>query len=122
MECYGCDKDFKSYSGVLIHLESGTCASGTNEQSINYIARNNCLSAEFTIDNSKGGGWAYFCPECERQFGKLSGLYQHAEDVPDCFYLAQADGHLAKLRRLILNRIGRRVGVGVYGFSIAADL
>ncbi|PYH99183.1 hypothetical protein BO71DRAFT_446665 [Aspergillus ellipticus CBS 707.79] len=27
-ECYGCYRSFKSFSGMLIHLEAGSCASG----------------------------------------------------------------------------------------------
>ncbi|RAL00570.1 uncharacterized protein BO80DRAFT_425389 [Aspergillus ibericus CBS 121593] len=35
------------------------------------------------------------------QNSQLSALYQHAEDVPSCSYLAKDHGCLAKLERFI---------------------
>lgn len=105
MECYGCRQTFKSFSGMLIHLESGACPSDADEDMIDDIARDCDRSSEYIIDQRKTGGWGYVCWECEREFGKLSALYQHAEDVSECSDLMEGAGCLADLQGFIQDRI-----------------
>ncbi|KAL2783495.1 hypothetical protein BJX66DRAFT_127263 [Aspergillus keveii] len=85
MRCYGCDHTFKSFSGMLIHLESGACASQMTEDQIDALAHRCYQSRKYVLRGLDGGeGWMYKCPTCYREFMKLSALYQHAEDVMDC--------------------------------------
>ncbi|KAF5858308.1 hypothetical protein ETB97_004588 [Aspergillus alliaceus] len=50
MECCGCYKTFKSFSGVLIHLESGGCSSNITEDEIGNFARE-CYQSRKYIDD-----------------------------------------------------------------------
>ncbi|PLB48185.1 hypothetical protein P170DRAFT_410888 [Aspergillus steynii IBT 23096] len=106
MECCGCYKTFKSFSGVLIHLESGSCPSNITEEEIDEIAHECYQNRKYTNEGLEDGGWLYKCPHCEIEFSKLSGLYQHAEDVPSCSFLIKGYGCLAKLERFIARSLG----------------
>lgn len=100
MECCCCYKTLKSFSGVLIHLESGSCPSSITEEEIDKIACEFYQSKKY-INEEFDGGWLYKCPHCEMEFSKLSALYQHVEDVPSCSFLINGHGRLAKLERFI---------------------
>ncbi|KAL3456781.1 hypothetical protein BJX64DRAFT_270116 [Aspergillus heterothallicus] len=85
MRCYGCQHAYKSFSGMLIHLESGACASQMTKDEIDDLAHECYQSRKFINDPANDGeGWMYKCPSCYREFLNLSGLYQHAEDVQVC--------------------------------------
>ncbi|KAL2830135.1 hypothetical protein BJY01DRAFT_120863 [Aspergillus pseudoustus] len=101
MECYGCYRCFKTISGVLIHLESGSCVSEVTEEELDDIARECYQSGKYIYTGFEGGEWLYRCPSCDYTFAKLSALYQHAEDVLLCSSLLSGDGCLAKLARFI---------------------
>ncbi|KAE8371987.1 hypothetical protein BDV26DRAFT_274975 [Aspergillus bertholletiae] len=101
MECCGCYKTFKSFSGFLIHLESGGCLSNITEYDIDDLAREFYQSRKYINDELEARGWLYTCPHCVTEFSKLSTLYQHAEDVPSCSYFTKDHGCLAKLERFI---------------------
>lgn len=88
---------------MLIHLESGACHSGVVEETIDDLAKECYQSRKYIVETD--GGWHYECPDCERQFWKLSALYQHVEDVPACSYLATGDCCLAKLERFMASRL-----------------
>ncbi|KAL3410501.1 hypothetical protein V8F44DRAFT_635094 [Aspergillus fumigatus] len=105
LECYGCYQNFKSFSGMLIHLESGSCASDTTEEDIDDIAHDCYQSRKYIDDDLEHGGWLYRCPSCEMRFPKLSALYQHAEDVPPCSSPLNGQGCLAKLKRFVARRL-----------------
>lgn len=105
MECYGCYQTFKSFSGMLIHLESGKCASDVTEEEIDNLARECYQSRKYINDGLEDGRWLYKCPSCEGEFSKLSALYQHAEDVPPCSSPINGHGCLAKLQRFIARSI-----------------
>ena len=97
-ECLGCDHLFKSFSGELIHLESGNCDSGIIEEDVDDKAHQCYQNRKYII---RENGWSYICPNCERRYTKLSALYQHAEDSPDCSYLLEHPNCLAKLQHFI---------------------
>lgn len=89
---------------MLIHLESGTCASGFGETEIDDIACNFVLNAEYVDWKWEDGRrmFTYKCSSCEKtDFRKLSALYQHSEDVPSCLYLTERGGRLAYLKEHI---------------------
>lgn len=86
---------------MLIHLESGKCASGVTEDELDNMACECYQNRKYINDGLEDGGWLYRCPSCEGEFSKLSALYQHAEDVPPCSYLINGHSCLAKLERFI---------------------
>lgn len=87
---------------MLIHLESGNCASEATEGEIDSIAQDYFQSGKYIDDNGDDvRGWMYICRNCGREFFKLSALYQHAEDVILCSPALKGNGCLAKLERFI---------------------
>ncbi|KAJ0419375.1 hypothetical protein BJY00DRAFT_313976 [Aspergillus carlsbadensis] len=84
LTCYGsnCSRTFKSFSGMLIHLESGSCESGATKDHVDGITRysNHSWECMDYYDDDK----PYFCPDCRTWFSKLSALYQHVEDALVC--------------------------------------
>ncbi|CAN9285421.1 unnamed protein product [Alternaria alternata] len=105
-------RTFKTYGGMIIHLERGTCSN------INYIHLNK-LAAECYK-------WAYFifedyrdellddgdteydckpfsCPTCDTALSKLSSLFQHAESNACAQTLD--DTVLGQLRRFLASRL-----------------
>ncbi|KAL4947492.1 hypothetical protein BDW69DRAFT_204329 [Aspergillus filifer] len=106
MECYGCTQTFKSFSGMLIHLVFGNCQSGATEATINQLARKCYQSRKYTIGYDEG--WGYRCPSCDKEFPKLSALYQHVEDVLLCGSSSK-QGCLAKLEHFIARNLQQRM-------------
>ncbi|EAL84456.1 putative C2H2 finger domain protein [Aspergillus fumigatus Af293] len=96
LQCYGCHQSFKTFSGMLIHLESGSCPSGTDIDDINRLARQ-CYQSRKYIDTAGD----YICPACDKFCSKLSGLFQHVEDSLGCLYLKEGGQCLAKLEYYI---------------------
>jgi hypothetical protein len=90
---------------MLIHLESGNCASDTTEEEIDDIAHDCYQSRKYINDDPEDGWQLYRCPSCETRFSKLSALYQHAEDAPPCSSPLKGDGCLAKLERFVARRL-----------------
>ncbi|KAI9928228.1 hypothetical protein ASPWEDRAFT_170774 [Aspergillus wentii DTO 134E9] len=98
LECYGCEQTFKSFSGMLIHLEFGNCSSGTDKSRIYKLAHQCYQRKKYTTGDDLH---PYKCPGCDSWYSRLSGLYQHAEDVPGCSEWLEAPKCLAKLRHFI---------------------
>lgn len=67
---------FVTESAMLLHLETGTCASGANRYSVLNAGRK-CYRAFYYI--SVTPGYAFQCPTCETPFSLMSGLVQHVE-------------------------------------------
>jgi len=74
LECWGCNRDFKSPAGMFIHLEAGTCNCGHSNSS---IIRNvvKCRGPWKNDDT----GYPFRCPTCNTVFARVSGLLQHIE-------------------------------------------
>ncbi|GFF49482.1 hypothetical protein IFM58399_08566 [Aspergillus lentulus] len=102
LQCYGCYQFFKTFSGMLIHLESGRCPSGTDIDDINRLARE-CYQSRKYIDTEGD----YVCPGCDKFCSKLSGLFQHVEDSLSCSYLKESGQCLAKLEHYISWKVQR---------------
>jgi hypothetical protein len=92
IECYGCYRSFKTFAHMILHLESGACPSDLDTQDLNMTAAQ-CFQWQMYIDRNyreamlEGRNldewyceqpFPFECPECERSFAKLSGLFQHA--------------------------------------------
>lgn len=56
IECCGCYKTFKSFSRVLIYLESGGCSLNITEDNLNNLARECYQSRKYINDELKDGG------------------------------------------------------------------
>lgn len=89
---------------MLIHLETGRCASQTTEEILDDIADECPQSRKYIIGNRRCG-WIYACPSCDSKFRKLSALYQHAEDVAGCEDILYGVGCLAILMRFIARSV-----------------
>lgn len=108
IECWCCDRMFSTIPGMLIHLESGSCAHGVEAQDVNHQAAT-CYQWKWWMDHGlrealmegahtdlplKG---LYHCHGCLAEFSSLSGLYQHITS-PAC-RLTLDDPKIKKLTR-----------------------
>lgn len=90
-DCYGCNRAFTTYSGMIIHLEAGTCPSGINFYDLNETAawcsawryfvhpdyRCDLLDRDDLCALYVDKVYPFFCPTCQTSFTKLSGHFQH---------------------------------------------
>ena len=60
----------------MLHLEAGTCSSGSNLRIINSFAHQCYQHQHYTTDDDH---YQYKCPECGARFLFMSGLFQHVE-------------------------------------------
>ncbi|KIW18858.1 hypothetical protein PV08_03147 [Exophiala spinifera] len=93
---------FKSPSGVLIHLESRTCPSGTTPAQIDEWAFELPLSEDYTNDRYSRN--KYRCSVCDSNFPKLSALFQHVES-PACSANFSYYSNMEDLRAHIENEV-----------------
>lgn len=91
VRCYACPRKFRRHADMLIHLESGTCASGVNLVYLNSVAatcfhwkkyvkkdfRVRLLNGDGTYRSEKDGGKPFVCPTCGEEFPLLSSLFAH---------------------------------------------
>ncbi|EMD65832.1 hypothetical protein COCSADRAFT_86158, partial [Bipolaris sorokiniana ND90Pr] len=116
IECYGCTRSFTTYSGMIIHLESGTCTSGIDTLDLNESAamcyqwkkfldeeyRDDILSCYDFEEEYFSAVYLFRCPECDTTFSKLSGLFQHVSSG-SCEQKLNG-GPIAKLVKWLSNR------------------
>ncbi|KAL1969863.1 hypothetical protein VTN77DRAFT_7372 [Rasamsonia byssochlamydoides] len=103
LECCGCYQKFKSFSGMLVHLESGACESNIDADNMDELAFECYQSVNYATDLDDD--YPYFCPGCEVEFSTLSGLFQHVEAVQSCSKHNVWPGCLARLQRFLLQRL-----------------
>ncbi|KAF9700489.1 hypothetical protein EKO04_001938 [Ascochyta lentis] len=87
-DCLQCDRDFKTFGGMILHLESGSC-SDVDCTYLDKLAANCNTWYEFTYNDYRDDMLMeceldealelYFCPTCEAPKAKLSSLFQHVE-------------------------------------------
>lgn len=90
--CFRCDRQFSTTSGMMSHLESGSCPDGPNVHEFYSTVAKHYGWVKF-IDNAdrynmlNGTPWSsyspFFCPCCRRVFSKLASLISHME-VSNC--------------------------------------
>ncbi|ORY00249.1 hypothetical protein BCR34DRAFT_606345 [Clohesyomyces aquaticus] len=112
IECYGCNQFFTTYGGMIIHLESGACASRIDAQDLNRSAAKCFQWKKWTnkafrwrllnYGTIEKGEYPYKCPCCESAMPKLSSLFMHVasqacEETLD-------EGTIGKLQRYLFNR------------------
>ena len=116
ISCYGCYRAFVTYPAMILHLEAGTCPSGIDRIDLNESAAMCYQWAAFIdreyrselLDRESLQGWycgpvyPFKCPECDVNFSKLSGLFQHVYSKACDQRLDQ--GKIAKLVRWLENR------------------
>ncbi|RMZ69222.1 zinc finger protein [Pyrenophora seminiperda CCB06] len=90
-ECFGCSRTFSTYPAMILHVEAGTCTTGLNKLDLNRSAamcfqwkawlneeyRDDLLDLRDTEEDYCEPVRPFKCPECDVEFTKLSGLFQH---------------------------------------------
>ena len=61
MQCFGCDRVFPTFTGITLHLESGTCASGATRLKVDKRVHE--LDTRGAITNRKRIGYGDWEPE-----------------------------------------------------------
>ena len=81
IDCPGCEKMFISNSAMVLHLETGYCPSGADEDTVREVAQDCDSWRSYTAYNSDCD---FQCPTCDKPARLMSALLQHAESVCDC--------------------------------------
>ena len=78
-ECLICDREFTTFSGMLIHLESGGCMgeASVKERFYDYVENGNVRDVNFWLRDD--GEILLECQVCRKDFARVSGLFQHIE-------------------------------------------
>lgn len=80
IECYGCERLFKSVSAMVLHLEySDQCDSGSDREFIGRVAIQCYASKHYRNYSDNDDYFPFECPDCGVVFRYMSGLLQHAE-------------------------------------------
>ena len=61
---------------MVLHLEAGSCSSGTTAKDIDNYASKCYQSSHYTSHDQE---YEHRCPDCETLFKWVSGVLQHAE-------------------------------------------
>jgi hypothetical protein len=82
---------------MYIHLEAGTCSSGSNLHYITELAYECWARRHYTTGRCEG--YHFECRRCEKEFTTVSGMFQHVESDScsaslDDYYLAALDRHV----------------------------
>ncbi|KAF2787457.1 hypothetical protein K505DRAFT_342923 [Melanomma pulvis-pyrius CBS 109.77] len=119
-ECLGCCRMFKTYGGMIIHLETGACVSGIDRFDVyetvaecrrwpDYIDQNFYEEILCRTDledyNYTEKVYPFNCSTCQQTFSKLSSLFQHVES-PSCGQTLDK-GSILVLRRFLRDRLDR---------------
>jgi hypothetical protein len=120
--CLACTRDFTTYGGMIIHLESGACPSQIQASDLAYTTAICFQGAKFFIYKQdqedikqgvdllqvlreQGGSTLIFCcPTCNSQFPKLSSMFMHVES-PACSQQL-GEGAVGKLQTWLCHRHG----------------
>ena len=73
----GCSRAFESMGAVMLHLEAGECVTGADIDIIDSLTLEFCQRRKYT--NSSSDWYRYECPDCGKDFLRMSGLLQHAD-------------------------------------------
>lgn len=89
MKCRYCPTQYPTASALIVHLEFGSCPSGSNREIINagirHLDKYHVITTPL-IENSSstniatkrsGNGFHYECPKCNRGFSTLQVLKGH---------------------------------------------
>ena len=96
-DCNHCNASFKTFAHLILHIDGDHCPGMTSDalniraaecdwwedfmhEDFQHIALNDW---RFHLNRHNLDYYPYFCPECDSQFTKLSGLLQHVES-PAC--------------------------------------
>ena len=120
VKCLCCPRMFTTYSGMIIHLESGACPSQISESDLVLSAARIYDYADFfvytdTRDQIENGDTFYLqevreeygnvdffnCPTCKGQFPQLSSLFMHVA-TPACSQTMRG-GIIGELRQVLFD-------------------
>jgi hypothetical protein len=75
IECLFCNREFKTFSGMLIHLEAGICEGDdyVETQFRHYVNRGDTSHVDYARNDT------FTCKSCDKAFVQASGLFQHIE-------------------------------------------
>ncbi|KAF5609080.1 zinc finger protein [Fusarium subglutinans] len=73
--CVGCEKRFKCYSGMMDHLEHGSCQSACTGQLVRSAVATHC--ARFHPSSTRNIDLQ--CATCDKKYRHMSGLLKHFE-------------------------------------------
>ncbi|CAG9951336.1 unnamed protein product [Clonostachys rosea f. rosea IK726] len=99
--CPGCSRSFDKESAMVLHLEAGTCSSGTTADIVDDLAHQ-CYQSGHYLSND--GEYDFSCPDCETLFVWMSGLLQHAESNA-CEVSLSKDSPLGKFMHFLRLRV-----------------
>ncbi|EEQ90191.1 C2H2 finger domain-containing protein [Blastomyces dermatitidis ER-3] len=100
-ECYGCTRMFSTFSAMLIHLEAGRCCTSRDE--LKSIAAECMESDEYFRGFDEY--FPFYCSNCDVEFSRLSGLYQHVEMRLECQNLLEDGSCLYDLEHHLNNEL-----------------
>ncbi|KAH6876037.1 hypothetical protein BKA58DRAFT_437990 [Alternaria rosae] len=111
-KCYECTSMFKTYGGMVIHLEHGTCGD-IDSTDLNKLAAVCNRWDQFIDTNYRGelfnqghttySATPFMCPTCDAAMSKLSSLFQHIES--DSCAQKLNEGAIGQLRRFLRSRL-----------------
>ena len=106
IECYGCERQFKSRSAMVLHLEySGQCDSGSNLALVKRTARQCYAYKKYRNNSDNSDYFPFACPCCGEVFRYMSGLLQHAESER-CEVEMGPGTPLGRFLRYLWHRVG----------------
>ncbi|KAI4650136.1 uncharacterized protein J4E79_009403 [Alternaria viburni] len=104
---------FKTYGGMIIHLERGTCgdldSTDLNKLAAECYRWDQFIDADYQSELLDDGDTLYeatpfMCPTCDAAMSKLSSLFQHIES--DSCAQTLDEGAIGQLRRFLRSRLG----------------
>ncbi|KXT13088.1 hypothetical protein AC579_2148 [Pseudocercospora musae] len=118
VHCYGCKRMFTTYHGMIIHLESGKCASGIDVCTVNRLAvwcyqfkKYTCkdfypqLLKASTAYRDDPANHPFKCPTCGSTFPLVSSLFMHTYS-PSCEQ-TMGGGAIGKLKKWLRKSLKR---------------
>ncbi|KAJ5139070.1 uncharacterized protein N7515_003918 [Penicillium bovifimosum] len=97
-ECWFCPLKCLGFSALLYHLEQGFCVKRYRIRTLAFEGPQRGLYGTKPRHTN-----AFFCFNCGNHFPEVSWLFQHAEKVPACSHLLNADECLGRLRAFYIN-------------------
>jgi hypothetical protein len=92
---------FDVVSSMILHLESGCCASETCKEEVDDLAMECYQSQYYTSDDCE---YPYECTDCDATFESISGLLQHVES-DTCDAKSSHGSPVGKFLRFLRSRI-----------------
>jgi hypothetical protein len=86
---------------MMLHLESGYCASGTSKEEVDDLAMECYQSRHYTSDDYE---YPCECTDCDATFASMSGPLQHVES-DTCDAKSSPGSPVGKFLKVLRSRI-----------------